>query len=135
MNLVKFHPYCHIILFCGAPAQIWQRFRLFWRFLDHRQLTDTTSRIPPNKLLVLRKAFTYTAHNKHKRQRSVFSAGFELAIPAMKRPPGLSLRPHGHRERRLMSFLKSHSEFKIKWVGIYRVAHEMSYHSIIPLKL
>jgi len=36
-------------------------------------------------------AATYTSHNKHKRQTSMPSAGFKLAIPAIKRLETYSL--------------------------------------------
>jgi len=62
------------------------------RFLDHTQLQRTH----PLGLLWARDqlvavAATYTAHNKHKRQTSMPSVGFEPAIPAIEGPQTYAL--------------------------------------------
>jgi hypothetical protein len=55
------------------------------RFLDHKQLDRHTVGLLWTSEQLVAETATYTTHNKHKRKTSMPSAGFEPAIPAIKR--------------------------------------------------
>jgi hypothetical protein len=78
-----------MLFVCVATAQIGSRSPRFWGF----QITHTRWEFSELE------AATYTTHNKHKRGTSVSSAGFEPAIPTIKRLQGQHLKPLGHRDR------------------------------------
>jgi len=72
------------------------------RTLHYRGFTitlrhTTLGRTPPDELSLRRGDLYLTTHNNHTRQSSAPPAGFEPAIPAIKRPHTHVLRPRGPR--------------------------------------
>jgi hypothetical protein len=61
-----------------------------FKFLDQTQLHTQLDTNPVGLLLTgdqfVKGAANYTTHNEHKRRKSMLSAGFKSAIPAIERP-------------------------------------------------
>ena len=66
-------------------------------------------------------AATYTINNKHKRRISMLSAGFEVAVPAIKAAVEPCCRLHGHRYWSLLLYF---GEFDVKTCGLRTAIHD-----------
>ena len=100
----------YLLIYCGATVQLELTSPHCWDFwITHRHTHSLGLLWMSDQPLA--KAVTYTTHNKHKRRKSMHSAGFEPTIPT-----GLRLTPHGHRQWRavyyhtLLSLNTSHKQ-------------------------
>ena len=128
----KSHPYGHFLISLWLNRLSRAHTLLFWKFVDHKH-AHTLGRTPL-KDNSFAEASTYTTHKKHNRRRSVPWVGFEIAISTIKRPPVLSLRQQGERERHLMPFLKSYTEFENTWAVIFLILVFISLNMFPPFK-
>ena len=81
----------YIFFSCGAIAPQWARASSFLRFLDHTLRRNTVGRTALDEWSARIRDLYLTTHNIHNRQISMWTVGFEPAIPASERPQNHAL--------------------------------------------
>lgn len=82
---------------CGAKGRL-----TFWVYRSHTiRHTHTHGRTPLDEWLASRRR--RYLHNKQKRRTSILSPGFEPCDPIRRAAADVWVRPHGHRDRFILS--------------------------------